>query len=324
VAEKHPDISVFWIPAQSSGALLRATENIAQQLGIRSAANQSEDVQDLLKRHLSAPSARRWLLIVDKADDTGILEPSSYSDGLLRYLPESSSGMTVFTTRSYSYAQRLAGSHVLRLKKPTKEEAANLLEMALPDNYDLCSDPMAVTKLLTDLGHMPPAITKAADYINDNEISIREYSRRFPSTGSATSSALDNGKQKTQTRHRRVPVSYAYPTADTSTAQYTPHDIDLPQNLPASSGHSQGPKSTTKLTGLWRIKTCYLLIAIAVLAIGGSLAVGVFYSVSEDRMGDGFTTAGWMVAVSTLVLAAPMAKHYPHCRCWNSHRTAML
>lgn len=70
-----------------------------------------------------------------------------------------------------------------------------------------------------------------------------------------------------------------------------------------------------------RIPLCYILALLGLIVIGGSLAVGVYYSVAKDRMGDGFTTAGWMTAAGTLILAAPMARHYPHCRCWGRSQT---
>jgi tetratricopeptide (TPR) repeat protein len=181
VAEQHPEMSVFWIPALSVEAFVRATEEIAQQLGIRSATNQGEDVKELVKRHLSAPSAGKWLLIVDNADDIELLEPSTGSDGLLRYLPESRLGVTIFTTRTSSVAQRLARSDVLRLKKPTRDEAAELLERALVD-ADSLKDQAVVTNFLTELEHLPLAITQAAAYININEMSISEYSRLLQST----------------------------------------------------------------------------------------------------------------------------------------------
>jgi hypothetical protein len=305
VAEQHPETSVFWMPAFSVEAFERANEKIAQQLGIRLDAD--HDVKDLLKRHLSASSAGRWLLIVDNADDTDILEPSTCSDGLLRCLPESSLGVTIFTTRSSAFAQRLAGTDLLRLGKPTKNDAAELLAKALVDT-DSLHHPTAFTHLLTELGHEPLAITQAAAYINNNEISISEYSRLFRSTGSALSSALDHRKQKAQRRHRRISLPCAYPSADTSNV------LDL-----SPRGHSPSLQSAKNLAALQRIKTCYLLIALGILAVGGSLAVGLFYSLAQDRMGDGFTTAGWMVGVSTLILAAPMAKHYSSCRCWDGN-----
>jgi len=181
VAEQHPEMSVFWIPALSLEAFVRAIEEIAQQLGIRSATNQGEDVKELVKLHLSAPTAGKWLLIVDNADDIELLEPSTGSDGLLRYLPESRLGVTIFTTRTSSVAQRLARSDVLRLKKPTRDEAAELLERALVD-ADSLKDQAVVTNFLTELEHLPLAITQAAAYININEMSISEYSRLLQST----------------------------------------------------------------------------------------------------------------------------------------------
>ena len=66
------------------------------------------------------------------------------------------------------------------------------------------------------------------------------------------------------------------------------------------------------------IPPCYILATLGFIVIGGSLAVGLYYSIAKDRMGDGFTTAGWMTAAGTLILAAPMARHYPHCQCWDN------
>ena len=89
------------------------------------------------------------------------------------------------------------------------------------------------------------------------------------------------------------------------------------EDLPSPSDELAPSIRRVSVAGiLQRIWPCYLLVALGLLVIGGSLAVGLYYSIAKDRMADGFTTAGWMIAVGTLVLAAPMAKHYPHCRCW--------
>jgi hypothetical protein len=66
------------------------------------------------------------------------------------------------------------------------------------------------------------------------------------------------------------------------------------------------------------VPPCYVLVSLLLIVIGASLAIGLYYSIARDRMGDGFTTAGWMTAAGTLILAAPMARHYPHCKCWES------
>lgn len=57
VVEQHPDTSVFWIPALSAETFERAAKKIAEQLGLRSPAEQSEDAKELVKRYLSSPCA---------------------------------------------------------------------------------------------------------------------------------------------------------------------------------------------------------------------------------------------------------------------------
>jgi len=322
VAEQHPEISVFWIPALSVEAFERSIGNIAQKAGLRTPANQSEDPKELVKRHFSGPSAGKWLLIVDSADDIEMLEPSVHSDGLLRYLPESPSGVTVFTSRSSSTAQRLAGGNLLRLKKPTETDAVELLKMAILD-ADLLKDSTVVTDFLTKLDYEPLAISKAAAYINDNEFSITEYSRRFLTTRPASASALDGREMNLRRRQRRFLDPYAPTAASILAANYTPPDNSSIQIASAPGDRPPNSQSAIDLTGWQRVKPCYVMVVLGSLAISGSLVVGIFYSITQDRMGDGFTTAGWMVAVSTLVLAAPMMKHYPNCRCWGSHRTAV-
>ncbi|KAM0689975.1 hypothetical protein Q7P36_008742 [Cladosporium allicinum] len=324
VAEHHPDISVFWINAVNAEESQRHVEAIARQLRLRSAENKGVDARGLVRRHLSSPGAGNWLLIVDNADDTENLEPSSRSDDLLQYLPQSSLGVTIFTTRSSSAARRFAGSDSLELRGMTRDEATELLETLIV-NAESLKEPVVNARLrfLSEVGHVPHAI--AAAYINNPKLSIDDLSRFARSTESARSSALDNRNQRAaQRRHRRPPIPYAYPAADTSTAQYTFDGIDSPQTSSAPAGPSPSLPSPENPTRSQCIKPCYIMVVLGFLAIGGSLAVGLYYSIAQDRMGDGFTTAGWMVAVSTLILAAPMAKHYPNCRCWDSHQYAVL
>ena len=71
---------------------------------------------------------------------------------------------------------------------------------------------------------------------------------------------------------------------------------------------------------MWKISSflhpCWTIILLGSVVIAGSLAVGLYYSIAEDRMADGFTVAGWIIAVGTLVLAVPITQHYPSCKCW--------
>lgn len=93
---------------------------------------------------------------------------------------------------------------------------------------------------------------------------------------------------------------------------------------PASNGQQAKFNVLATFKSSLRFRACFVFIMLGFVVIGGSLAVGLYYSIARNRIGDGFTTAGWMTAVGTLVLAAPMAKHYPHCRCWTRNRVGLL
>ena len=131
VREKHSEYSVFWAPALRAERFELARREIAGVLGIRSASNEKEDVKEVVRRHLGTTSASKWLLIVDNADDMGILEGTETAAGLLEYLPESDLGLTIFTTRSYEVAQSLVGSDVVEVERMGQEDAMSLLERSV-------------------------------------------------------------------------------------------------------------------------------------------------------------------------------------------------
>ncbi|KAK8142430.1 hypothetical protein G3M48_008773 [Beauveria asiatica] len=109
--EKYTQCSVIWIPANNTARLRQAYIDAAEQLGI-AVTDDKSDVKQLVKRHLSQDSAGRWLLIYDNADDLDVWIPSTGSQdsqrGLLKYVPGSSQGCVVFTTRSRKIAGRLS------------------------------------------------------------------------------------------------------------------------------------------------------------------------------------------------------------------------
>lgn len=66
---------------------------------------------------------------------------------------------------------------------------------------------------------------------------------------------------------------------------------------------------------------CYTLILLGSLVILLSFGLGLYYGIAKDRIGDGFTLAGWITAVGTLVLAVPITQLYPKCKCWKKSRS---
>ncbi|KAI6915045.1 hypothetical protein KC318_g129 [Hortaea werneckii] len=169
VLQKHPDVSVFWINALSAETFEQACREVARVLSILGTEDGKEDVKELFCRHLNAESAGKWLMVVDNADDIEVLKK-----GILAYLPVSTSGMIVFTTRDQSTTQAIAVQHTVHLEGLTTATALELFRKAVT-RKDLVYDSFAASDLTEELQCLPLAITQAAAYINCNPISVREY-----------------------------------------------------------------------------------------------------------------------------------------------------
>ncbi|KAF1817700.1 uncharacterized protein K489DRAFT_309231, partial [Dissoconium aciculare CBS 342.82] len=176
VKEQQRDVSIFWVPAVSAETFERAMGEIAKALGIRTAADKSEEVKEVVKAYLSGAQAGKWLLIVDNADDMRVVEE------LLPYLPHSAAGSVIFTTRTTAVAQQLVGSNTIELVKLQPDEAIQLLTHALK-HKEVLQGTSAVTDFFEELDYLPLAITQAAAYININtNMSIAEYLRLIRGT----------------------------------------------------------------------------------------------------------------------------------------------
>ncbi|KAK6428170.1 hypothetical protein LTR95_015688, partial [Oleoguttula sp. CCFEE 5521] len=174
VLDRHADVSVFWVPALSVEAFEQAYREIAVVLGIEVAADGKEDVKELVRRRLSTEAAGKWMLVIDNADDMGILDGSDGRDGLLEHIPESESGLKVFTTRNSEIAQSIVGSDVVVLDKMTEAEARDVMRRTLV-REEVLRDAASTTELLAELDCLPLAITQAMAYINRNRVSLAGY-----------------------------------------------------------------------------------------------------------------------------------------------------
>jgi hypothetical protein len=177
---------VFWVPAISQESFELAYREIGVRLGVPGITEDNADIRKLVKDALSSGSLGDWLMIVDNADDPGVLlettdnnpMPTRLSD----CLPHSSSGTILFTTRSKKVAGDLTPSSVLELNDMSKAEARQLLARRLT-KQTLLDDETAVDELLAVLTYLPLAIVQAAAFINNNDISVSGYISLFRHTG---------------------------------------------------------------------------------------------------------------------------------------------
>ncbi len=176
--ESDPDCSILWLPAINAESLQQAYLEAGQQLGISGIKEGRANVMKLVQDHLSQESAGRWLLIFDSADniDMWIHENGhgQRSPSLKEYLPMSSQGRIVFTTRSRKVAVKLAQQTVIEVSEMDEKIARLLLRKSLI-NQDLLTSHQDTLELLQKLTFLPLAIVQAAAYINENGVTFLDY-----------------------------------------------------------------------------------------------------------------------------------------------------
>jgi tetratricopeptide (TPR) repeat protein len=170
--ETYHDCSVFWVPATNVESLQQAFETIGRQLRLSGLEHGHADVKKLVQRHLNQESARQWLLILDNVDEVDMW----YTE-LKPYLPKSSQGCVICTTRNRKVAVKIAEApNIIELSEMNEETAMQLLAKSLGiDNPELLDSRQDALKLLEQLTFLPLAIVQAAAYINENRCALSEY-----------------------------------------------------------------------------------------------------------------------------------------------------
>ena len=192
VMQERQPRSVIWIPAFSMAGFEKTCMDIVQKLGIQCANN--KDPKEVIQQYLSSEKAKSWLLIVDNADNMGIMGLTSKKEkqkGIYQYLPRSNSGHVLFTTRSQEVAVSVAGRDVVELGKMSPDEARDLLERSLI-HTDQLQDGRVLEKFLGRVVYLPLAITQAAAYINIKMITLAKYIEIFDGTKEDAISLLSN------------------------------------------------------------------------------------------------------------------------------------
>jgi len=170
---------VFWVPAISRETFELAYRDIGLLLHLPGITDNNVDILQLVKKRLDSGNSGDWLMIIDNADDAGLLlngDPESPRLG--DYLPRSERGKIIFTTRSKKAAENLTQSNVIKLDDMDVTEARHLMAQRLSEKA-LLEDEAAVDELLGLLAYLPLAIVQATAFINSNEISISDYISLF-------------------------------------------------------------------------------------------------------------------------------------------------
>ncbi|KAN0066846.1 hypothetical protein V8E54_015018 [Elaphomyces granulatus] len=173
VRDRKPECSIFWIPSTSMEMVEQAYMSIGKHLGLKGTT--TAEMKMRVKAHLSSEKAGPWLMIVDNVDDMNIwLTSDGSSPAMDTYLPQSKYGFVLFTSRNRQLATKLVGLDVISICQMDDKMATNLLRASLIDE-NLVNDHRITSQVLDQLNYLPLAITQAASYINQTEISLTTY-----------------------------------------------------------------------------------------------------------------------------------------------------
>jgi tetratricopeptide (TPR) repeat protein len=170
---------VFWVHASNSTRFKQTYSDIANRVELPGRDDPKADILRLVFNWLCDEGNGRWLMILDNADNadvffsrdiSGIREASTFSSSeapLASFLPQSSNGTVLITSRNSSVAAQLLDSvnFIIKVEPMEETEALALVRTRLTISESM--EPGA-TALVKALDGIPLAITQACAYIRTN------------------------------------------------------------------------------------------------------------------------------------------------------------
>jgi hypothetical protein len=167
---------VLWIHASSVARLEQSIRKTLEDLKVPGRAGAAANALQLLRSWLLDSKNGKWLLILDNVDDAQyLLEPpssskqeidatqhTSHPERILDYLPASSHGSTLLTSRTEAAALKtVERKDIIAVAPMGSDHAVQLLDKKL----DCEHTHEEALKLVTALDSMPLAITQAVAYV---------------------------------------------------------------------------------------------------------------------------------------------------------------
>ncbi|KAL1846163.1 hypothetical protein Daus18300_014339 [Diaporthe australafricana] len=181
-AEASSKIWIFWVHASTQARVEESFRTIADTVKLSGRNEPKADIPLLVQKWLSDERNKKWIVVLDSADDYEVMYGISEIDGhrrsLASYLPQSRNGAIIVTTRNKDLAYRVAGNrdYMIDVGPMTQADALILVEKKLG-----LSDVDTATDLIQALDCVPLAISQAAAYIKAREprSSVGKYLTEF-------------------------------------------------------------------------------------------------------------------------------------------------
>ena len=175
---RSASISVFWVHAGNAARFVQSYKRIASEFQIPGRDDLQSDVLQLVRDWLEGKYNCRWLMIVDNVDDRNMFFDTLTDAGkaLREYIPQSSRGSILYTTRNRDIGMDLALDRApITVPSMDAQEAQALLGQRLiaetPETEQL--------ELLEELVYLPMAIAQAAAFMTKRRKSVAEYIKHY-------------------------------------------------------------------------------------------------------------------------------------------------
>ncbi|KAL9043578.1 MAG: hypothetical protein Q9214_003240 [Letrouitia sp. 1 TL-2023] len=182
--ESKPDSHIMWVYGGTIARFYQGYKKIAQQLDIPGWDDPEASILELVCSWLSN-TTNPYLLVVDNADNIEHWWPGKYRSGgslddpsknLSKFLPDATDNSRVLiTTRDNRVAGRLIKEGKPIVLQPMSHGEAKLLFLSKLGGDESDFDEAEVHVLLEELDYLPLAMSQAAAFIEENGISIADY-----------------------------------------------------------------------------------------------------------------------------------------------------
>jgi tetratricopeptide (TPR) repeat protein len=151
--------------------------SIAQLVGLHNVEPHNVEPAEVKERVQSyfSQTDEKWILIFDNADDMDIwVRGKPAAPPLKTIIPRSENGHVLFTSRNRQLALKLVGPNVVSVPDVDGKTGTEIFRKLLM-RKDVLRDDHVANALLERLAFLPLAISQAAAYINQNDISLSRY-----------------------------------------------------------------------------------------------------------------------------------------------------
>jgi tetratricopeptide (TPR) repeat protein len=258
IRDNRQDCSIFWVSAVDATSFANGYRDIGRRLGIDGIDEAKADVNLLVKAALDSENVGNWLLIIDNADDVGLLFDGANTKSITECLPFNLKGSILFTTGNNSTAVKLdiPQTNIITIPEMSSEEATDLLRTNLKESQINESN---TTELLSFLDNLPLAIKTASAYMAMTGISTTEYLEFCRKSDEETIYLLS---QDFEDRHRykttKNPIAAAWLISFDYISQNNPLAADYlgflcflaPKDIPRSLLPSPDGRETAEAIGM--------------------------------------------------------------------------